>query len=155
MTTRSRIARPAARLLVIDPAQRILLFRFTPPAAAPFWATPGGAVDPGETYGQAARRELYEETGYDLDPGPEIAQRSVEFTTIEGQDVLADERYFMVRGAGGAISDAEHTELERRVMTEHRWWTLKQLRTTDQIVFPEDLADLIEQTLTACQETAR
>jgi 8-oxo-dGTP diphosphatase len=150
MTTRT--ARPAARLIVVDPDRRVLMFRFTPPGAPPFWATPGGACDPGESYPQAARRELREETGFDLDPGPEVAQRTCEFTTIEGQDVWSDERYFLVRVTDAVVSLAGHTELEQRVMTEHRWWTLDELRETRQTVFPDDMADLVERTLIAAED---
>ncbi len=148
----ARAARPAARLIVVDDACRVLMFRFTPPSGPAFWATPGGACDPGETYPQAARRELREETGLDLDPGQQIAQRHCEFTTIEGQDVWSDERYFLVRVTDPAISVAGHTELERRVMTEHRWWTLDELRETRQTVFPDDLADLVEASLNAAED---
>ena len=80
----NRTARPAARLLVVDAERRVLMFNFKSDAAASFWATPGGACDPGESYTDAARRELCEETGFDRDPGPEVAQRTCEFTTIEG-----------------------------------------------------------------------
>jgi 8-oxo-dGTP diphosphatase len=147
-----RVARPAARSLVVDADRRILLFRFTPPNGADFWATPGGACDPGESYSQAARRELIEETGIDADPGCEVAQRTVEFTTIEGQDVWSDERYFLVRVTDCAISADGYTELERRVMTDHRWWTLDELRETRQTVFPDDLADLVEASLIAAED---
>ena len=68
-----RPKRPAARLLVTDPAGRLLMFRFTAEGRAPFWVTPGGAVDPGESFEAAARRELYEETGIEADPGPVVA----------------------------------------------------------------------------------
>jgi 8-oxo-dGTP pyrophosphatase MutT (NUDIX family) len=136
--------RPAARLLILDPLNRILLFRFTPPAGESFWATPGGAVDPGETYAQAGMRELFEETGIVADIGPEVAQRRVEFVTIEGEPVTADERYFLIRVDACAISSEGHTELERRVMTGHRWWNLHDLPASSEIIFPEDLADLID-----------
>ncbi len=139
----ARVPRPAARLLVVDHDLRILLFRFVPNQGAPFWATPGGAVDPGESYPAAARRELFEETGFVCDPGPEIAQRIVDLTTVEGVDVTADERYFLVRTETTEISDAGHTELERRVMTTHRWWTLAELRAPDEVVYPEDIADMM------------
>ena len=150
MTTRA--ARPAARLLVVDADHRVLMFHFTPPDLPDFWATPGGACDPGESYAEAARRELVEETGIDTDPGAEIAQRTCEFTTIEGQDVWSDERYFLVRVSAPTISATGHTELEQRVMTGHRWWTLDELRETRQTVFPDDLADLVEASLIAAED---
>ena len=128
------------------------MFRFTPENAPAFWATPGGACDPGEDYSQAARRELREETGLDIDCGTEVARRYCEFTTVEGQDVWSDERYFLVRVTDTAISVAGHTELEQRVMTEHRWWTLDDLRETRQTVFPDDMADLVERTLIATED---
>jgi 8-oxo-dGTP pyrophosphatase MutT (NUDIX family) len=151
----NRTARPAARLLVVDADRRVLMFRFTPDAAPPFWATPGGACDAGESYTEAARRELLEETGFDHDPGPEVAQRTCAFTTFEGEDVWSDERYFLVRANDPTISVAGHTELEQRVMTEHRWWTLDEVRETRQTLFPEDLADLVERSLIAAEDVCQ
>ena len=83
----TRIPRPAARILLVDGAGRTLMFRFTPDDRPPFWCTPGGAVDPGESYEDAAHRELLEETGLDRDCGPQVARRQVEFRTIEGVEV--------------------------------------------------------------------
>lgn len=137
-----RPKRPAARLLVTDALGRLLLFRFTPDDRAPFWCTPGGALDPGERFEQAARRELREETGFDLDPGPCITVKHVRFTTIEGVDVDAEERYFAVRVAQSAIDTSGHTELEKLVMQSHRWWTPQELTAQGEPFFPADLIDL-------------
>jgi len=52
--------RPAARAIVLDPDDRILLVRFEFPDGM-FWATPGGGIEPGETPEEAVRRELAEE----------------------------------------------------------------------------------------------
>jgi 8-oxo-dGTP diphosphatase len=138
-----RRARPAARILLTDPAGRVLLFRFVTDDRPPFWCTPGGAVDPGESYDEAARRELMEETGLDLPCGPQVAQRTVEFVTIEGEPVWADERYYHVRYTGGTIHAAGHTELERRVMREWRWFTRDELAAHPEAFFPEDLAAML------------
>ncbi|MBA3836266.1 MAG: DNA mismatch repair protein MutT [Zymomonas sp.] len=139
----TRAERPAARIILLDPAGRVLLFRFDPSDRPPFWCTPGGALDPGEDYVSAARRELIEETGLDLDPGPEIARRYVEFTTIEGVPVSADERYFLVRAPSDAVDTGGHTALEQRVMTRWRWFTPAELAAHDEAYFPEDLIALV------------
>ena len=141
--------RPAARLLVLDPEGRLLLFKFVnlpgSGAGRAFWATPGGALDPGETYAEAARRELFEETGFEVaDIGQQAAQRTVAFTTAEGVEVSADERYFLVRVGAMALSRDNWTALERATMKDHRWWTPAELRAPAEQVWPEDIAAMLE-----------
>jgi 8-oxo-dGTP pyrophosphatase MutT (NUDIX family) len=135
--------RPAARILLMDPAGRVLLFRFAAADRPPFWATPGGAVDPGESYHAAARRELIEETGIDAEPGPEIFQRLVEFVTLEGVPVSADERYFLVRVDSADIDTTGHTELERRVMQHWQWFDRAAIAAHHELIYPEDLAEIL------------
>lgn len=138
-----RAARPAARILLLDAQDRVLLFRFDPADRPPFWCTPGGALDPGESYKQAAARELLEETGIVAPVGAEIARRFVQFTTIEGVPVDADERYFRVRTDRAAIDTTRHTPLEQRVMREWRWFTRGEIARHPEPIFPEDLLDLL------------
>lgn len=61
--------RRSARLVIVDEDGRLLLFRYHDEHHAPFWATPGGELLPGESYLDAARRELREETGLNLQIG--------------------------------------------------------------------------------------
>ena len=150
----TRAPRPAARILLLDRQDSVLLFRFTPGDRPPFWCTPGGALDPGESYAEAARRELREETGLDLDCGPQILQRHVEFITIEGVPVSADERYFLVRADSAEIETGGHTALEQRVMTRWQWFSRAELCTLDEPYFPEDLADILDR-MEARTEPAR
>jgi 8-oxo-dGTP pyrophosphatase MutT (NUDIX family) len=140
--------RPSARILVVDPDGRVLLFRFVfergALAGTQFWATPGGGVDEGETFEQAAIRELAEETGLTIShPGPQVARREAVFRSPEGQTIKADERFFLVKTSEAELSREGWTSPEREVMAEHRWWSLDEIRLTREQIWPEDLADLI------------
>lgn len=145
-------ARPSSRLLVVDAEGRLLLFRFQnttgPLAGQDFWATPGGGLDPGESFEDAAKRELFEETGFRIDdPGPQVARREFVLRLHDGEEVMADERFYLVRMADTVLSREGWTELERRTMTDHRWWTPDELRHAEPQIWPEDLADILASTL--------
>src|SRR5437868_6108091 len=93
--------RPSARLLILDPQDRLLLFRYVfrdgALAGEDYWGTPGGALEDGETFEQAAIRELQEETGIALAcVDPHIAEREFVLRIPSGEDVIAHERYFLI-----------------------------------------------------------
>ncbi|MEV0528922.1 NUDIX domain-containing protein [Streptomyces sp. NPDC050439] len=67
--------RPAARVICLDAAHRLLLLRWRDPFDGTWlWEPPGGGIEADETPQAAARRELAEETG--LDPAA-VLDRSV------------------------------------------------------------------------------
>lgn len=143
--------RPSSRLLIVDQKQRVLLFHFVfdagPLAGQNYWATPGGAVETGETFPEAARREMLEETGIDQDVGTEIAQRNAIFQTPSGDHVTADERYFLVRTHTDTVSTNGQSRTEKNYMKAHKWWSFHTLRTTDETIFPEALLEMLETAL--------
>ena len=136
--------RRSARIIVLDPLERLLLFRFDVADRPPFWVTAGGECEPQESFEEAARRELLEETGIAADPGKQIARTTPQFVTVEGEPVQADERYFLIEVAEARIDTARHTELEQRVMTQHRWFTRPEFASWHEAVFPENLLDIID-----------
>lgn len=140
--------RPAARLFVFDPKNRLLLFKFVfengPMVGSRFWATPGGAVENGESFRQTAQRELLEETGIDLDVGSEIGRRKSVFQIPSGEYVQADERFFYVRTASDRVDESGQQAFERQFMREYRWWTLAELGNSAETVYPEELFELLK-----------
>lgn len=135
--------RRAARIIVLDPDIRTLMFRYDVPGRPPFWVTAGGECEQGESFDDAARRELFEETGIIADPGREIARLTPEFVTVEGEPVKADERFYIIRVDEARIDTSRHTALEQALMTQHRWFTLAELDDWPEPVFPADLAAMI------------
>ena len=137
--------RRAARLIVLDPEGRALMFRYDVPGRDPFWVTAGGECEPDESFEDAARRELLEETGFTADPGPQIARMTPEFITVQGEPVQADERFFLVHVTEAVIDISRHTAQEQRLMTQHRWFTRTELADWREAVFPANLGEMIEQ----------
>ena len=133
------IDREAARLLVLTPQERVLLLRLEPTFRDPFWVTPGGGLDEGETFEQAARRELREEVGGDHLPiGPCIWWRTVTFTW-ERWRVRQHERTFLV--ATPEAFDAVTAHPDEEPITGSAWHTVADLRGLPEIVYPAGLAE--------------
>lgn len=146
----ARMRRTSAKVLLLDPDGRVLLFVGmdpTQPNRPPIWFPVGGGVEPGETLQQAAIREVQEETGLLIsDLGPVVMTRHVDFE-FEGDFYDQDETYFAVTTASFVPDTAGWTKVEQRAMSGSRWWSVDELRATTEIVFPEGLAALVEQVL--------
>lgn len=150
MAAVSRRSRRAAKVLVVDERQRVLLFcgiDRTRPDVAPWWFAVGGALEAGEDPASAAVRELFEETGLRIShPGPEIMTRRFAWD-FEGSAYDQEETYFLVRTSEFVPSAAGWSDTERATMVSHRWWSIDELRATTETVYPEGLADLLQQLL--------
>ena len=145
--------RRAGRVIVLDPRDRVLLFRYDEePPNGRHWCTPGGGLDDGEDYATGARRELAEETGWtDVALGPEVHEWT---RTLEYQDAIVrqHERLFVARveTVGRGLGEVAAMHVSDGIAAWH-WWTLAELDATDDVIWPPELADLIRRLIRAGQ----
>lgn len=137
--------RPTARVLLLDREDRILLLNGRLPGrprGAGNWFTVGGGVEAGETYREAAAREILEETGIgDFELGPVVWLR--EGMLHIPHLVRMTEQYIVARCDGGDPRRDGWTALERELIDDVRWWTAQELMTTADKVYPPGLARLL------------
>ena len=141
--------RRAGRVIVLDPADRVLLLRYDEePPTGRHWATPGGGLNPGESYAAAAARELAEETGWDDVALLGEVHRDTRLIQHEGRLLRQHERLFVARTAHvlrplGDVA-AMHTA---DGIAAWRWWSLAELDSTAEVIWPAELADVIRKVL--------
>ncbi|MGL4324904.1 MAG: NUDIX hydrolase [Beijerinckiaceae bacterium] len=145
--------RHSARLIVLDPHDRLLLIQyqatraFDPahPERRGFWYTPGGGIDPGETPEQAALREIDEEMGIRGVPlGPLVATCQAlrdRFSLVR----FCHEQYFVMRTPSAHFDTSRLAETDIDPVSDVRWWDVPALMTTPESILPCGLPALAAQ----------
>ena len=143
--------RPTVRVLLLDPADRVLLQAFVdpdvrrpgaPPLDAPAWFPPGGGLEPGEDPAAGLARELREETGFvDVAWGAWVWRRTADLL-VHGEARRFEEAYRLARIA--APHPTPHPTAfepwEARTFRGFRWWTVVELAETTERLFPPGIA---------------
>lgn len=153
------LRRTAARVVLLDRDGRILLLRAkdpADPAKGGWWEIPGGGMDPGETSAEAARRELFEETGItEAEIGPCVWTQQARFTFAGWR--FDQQEHLHVAWCDpvdlAALRPAGLEAFEAMAFSGPRWWELDELLASDDRVLParlrEFLPDLVEGRLPA------
>ncbi|MGZ4650644.1 MAG: NUDIX hydrolase [Kineosporiaceae bacterium] len=165
---RELLRRKAARVLVVDAADRLLLLRGVDPATPerPFWFTVGGGLEPGESPRAGAVRELHEETGIVVGEealvGPVYSDESA--FAFDRWWIEQSNDFFAVRVRDTRVLPAALESTEVASIQGSSWWTLQELRAhagdrpnegpgrPGEVVYPEGLAEVLETALVALRD---
>ncbi|HEX2057097.1 MAG TPA: NUDIX domain-containing protein [Actinomycetota bacterium] len=136
--------REVARALLLDDAGRILLVHWRDPITRhEFLEPPGGAREPGESFEDALRREVAEETGVEgLTVARFVAEIDHEFT-FGGRRYECRERYYVCRPTGGARRDTRLDPVEAEGIVGIGWWAVADLGASGLSLEPPALLELL------------
>lgn len=137
--------RPGVRVVVLDPDDRVLLFRVSDADGSPatWWEAPGGGRHPGEPPAIAAARELAEEVGPHVGTPVPLGEVHTRETRLQGAWLTKVEDVFAVRVTDTTVDPAGWTAAEHRDIVTHRWWPLEELaRPGSEEIVPADLVRL-------------
>lgn len=144
------VERTAVRLVVLDVDDRLLLFVARDPGQprlGTWWELPGGGLDPGETYREAAVRELREETGIVVAPaqvGAPTWRRRATFR-YRTRRHLQDEVVVAVRlpGPGPSVDGSGRWDYEQEDYLDFRWWPVADVVSSRERFYPGRLPALL------------
>jgi 8-oxo-dGTP pyrophosphatase MutT (NUDIX family) len=134
--------RNAARVVLIGPEERVLMLQAHLQTTGTVWLMPGGGIHAGESDVEAARRELWEETGIEAEIGPCVWTRTYTFPWKGGM-LEQRERYFVARTETSVIGKDNWTDEEHGFLGEGRWWAADELAASLDRFVPRRVATLL------------
>ena len=141
------------RIILINPQNKILLLQAHHEPAPnlddrykePYWFTPGGRYEDGESELEAAKRELYEETGLQNDDvtfGPVVWTGEIDLV-IYDQPTHLKNKFIVAHTTKSEITFENFTEEEKTVIKNHRWFSLDDILTSSETIYPEILHEIL------------
>lgn len=142
--------RHSARAVLLDPADRVLLFWVDPtrdPRGHGYWYLPGGGIHDGETPETAVRRELLEEAGLEA---VEVGPRLVHLTGVRfefGGRIVEEDEWHLLARTQASIGRGRADDNETTAVAAHCWWPVAELAASSETIYPTHLARVLEAVL--------
>jgi 8-oxo-dGTP pyrophosphatase MutT (NUDIX family) len=142
--------RSCVRVVVLDPADRILLFRAVDPGrpdVGTWWELPGGGMDPGESVFDTAIRELAEETGIQVRPDQLSTPNWSRIGSFQYRGVRRVQHELVLTARldeHASVDTSGQLQYELEDYPEHRWWPIVDVLTSRLRFYPGRLPDLLE-----------
>lgn len=144
--------RVSSKLVVLDPAGRVLLLDCTDPGNPDtrWQELPGGGIEPGEDAAGAAVREVLEEAGVVVPPdsvGPLLWTQVTSFTWRRERHVARGEGRVARLTEAPQVVPVAFTEAEQGTILGQRWWTPEEVAAHRGRFFPRSLPGLLPRLL--------
>ena len=142
------LERDAVRVVLADASGRVLLFHVvTAEIPGGWWELPGGGIEPGESYQEAAVREVREEAGLDLGPAQigaptwrrDSTWRSRGLRRLQHEVVV----YAQLAASQPAITDGGRSPEELEDYVTARWWETTEIIASQERFYPGRLPELL------------
>jgi ADP-ribose pyrophosphatase YjhB (NUDIX family) len=111
---------------VVIHEEKVLLVKLTYGPVKGMWLIPGGLVDCGETLQEAVKREIFEETGVQVQPAGIIGVRDM----VRTKDHLTDLYCILICNV---VTSPETLAKDEHEISEVRWMPLDELSTNPDV----------------------
>lgn len=129
-------------MVLLNGRDEVLVFRHIGERRS-YWVLPGGEVGEGESWVEAAAREMWEERGISGVPiGPLLWTRRAPGHQ-NSQALISDERDDLVRCGMQEVTNARQLAEEKRISTRNQWWSPAAIQALRDRFHLERLADLL------------
>ena len=103
-----------------------------------FWIMIGGQVDEGESFKEAAIRELFEETGIireEVELGPIVWFRELDWIAND-KPIHLKEKFIVAKTKKKTVALTKLTEYESEVIKHLSWFSLGQIMSSKETIYP-------------------